>query len=106
MEDIEQDQMGNCAVAERKLVTIANEIQPRIREEVGRNGSRKHGFQIADARTNLHDRSWKRRINQLQNACVKSAIDLLQQRLALPGREVCLDLDAVLFAGVHAKNLR
>ena len=49
MEDIKQDQMRESAVAKGQLVSVAGQVEPGIRKEIGADGPGQVSLEIPDA---------------------------------------------------------
>src|SRR2546427_8278494 len=105
-EDIEQRQMRDALVSKREFVAVTDQIEPRVRKEVGANRAGQAPFQIADAGADFHDLSGPPRVDQPENPFVKVRVDFPQQRFGLPGAQVSLNLRLVLLQRRHATNLR
>ena len=96
MPHIEQDQMPDLSLAKREVVGVLNAIQPRIRENVGRNRLWYVFLDNTDARSEFHDQALNSRVEPACDLTIKLRIYLPQQRLFLPELAVLHDLDIVL----------
>src|SRR5688572_15728759 len=99
MKDVEQNQMRNAACLQRQFISVANEVQPGIREEVGGDGLWQAALEISNARSGLDHRACYGMIHQGNDPLVESVVSVPQQRLGIPQAEVALDFDLVLGEG-------
>src|SRR5713101_6841408 len=67
MENIQQNEMRNAAIRKRQLISITDHIDPRIWEQIGREGLWEMGLEVADARTDLHDPARRPPINEMDD---------------------------------------
>src|SRR5436190_21634049 len=58
MKNIEQNQVTQTFRDEGKLITIANQIEPRIKKQVGGNGLGNVIFQVSDAGADFNNTAW------------------------------------------------
>ena len=105
VEHIKENQVRYARLAKGKLIAIADQIEPGVGKQIRADGSGKVALEIANARTDLQNCAGNLRIDEGDDAFVKAGVDLLEQRLGIPGTEVLLDLLLVLIQIDHAKNL-
>ena len=88
--------MGQAGLPERHFVAVASQVQPRVREQIGREGIGQVRLKVADAGTNLDDTPRNASVHEAEDAAVETRVDCLQQRFRFPGAQVALDLRLVL----------
>src|SRR2546423_14224267 len=106
MKDIKQDQMGNGVVGKWQIVTVADEIEPRIRKQVRANRRGKMLLEVADAGADLDDQPRNIPIQLGNNAAIKIRVNILKERLVAPAPQVRLNLGLVLGQWNHEKNFK
>src|SRR5688572_12142812 len=96
MEHVEEDEVRDLAIAERKGVSILDLIDPRIGKQVGAQTVGYDIADVADTGAELNDPAGDRLVDVGGDAAVKVPVGPLQYRLALPRLPVLVDLDVVL----------
>src|ERR1039458_3373663 len=96
MEHVEQHQVREAPPPKRQFITVAGQVQPWVRKQVGRDRPRQVRLEIADTGADLDNAPRDGRVNERQDTLIKARIDSSQQRLVIPGAQVALDLRLML----------
>jgi hypothetical protein len=95
--DIKQNQMADFSLTEGKMIRVLHTIQPRIRENIGRDALRNVLLDIAHARSEFHDETGKGWVHSLRDLAIKLGIHPAQERFFLPELAILEDFDIMLF---------
>src|SRR5258708_11572771 len=106
MEDIKEHEVRERGAFERQIIAVAGEVEPRIGKQIGGDGRGQVGLEIADAGTYFNDAAGELLIDEFENAPIKPRIDLLEQRLGLPGAEILPDLELLLRERCQLRNFK